>query len=451
MIRSIIAIVILGVLCCYLFYLNPTSISVNLSTTRAISAPLAIVLISVFFLGALVVGFLAAVFSLFHSFDDWKRDRKYRRESQHREQLILARDHVVTENFQTAQSILEQIVAREPENALAWTSLGEVVQHLSGPAAALAVLDRARLHVPRHAELLFRAASLSESLGNLTGSFDNLKLVLREHPGNTRALRLLMDCSKKLGRYDEAISAARELLKRVQGNAQDRLYSEIADLELAQANTRANQTDIEQRRNEIEDVLRRHREHLPSLAALSEIEKLRGNRSEATRLYSRCFSLSGQASYLFEIAEIWLADSNPAKAIQAVSGAVAAVKSDMLLHQTGLLALTALSIRLGMLDDAWDNLVKFEATLPSHSSPASPSLADTKRVQAALLKGLILLRRHNFQAAAEILPSVSAQLTKMLPDYLATAISDVSISNVSLPRMARRNTGEAPPPELSTP
>ncbi len=444
MIRSIIAVVILGVLCCYLFYLNPGTVTVNVSASRAIQAPMAIVLIVVFFLGALLVGLLSAIISAFHSFDDWKRDRKYRRETQHREQIVQARDALVTDNLPTAQSILERIVAREPENALAWLSLAETTERMSGAQAALAVLDRARLNVPRNAELLFRTAAISESIGNLTGSFDNLQLILREHPGNTRTLRALLDCSKKLGRYDVAIASARELLKRVHGASQDRLHNEIADCELAQVERTDSNDGADAKRNAIEDVIRRHRDHVPSLAALAQLEQARGDVPETSRLLARCFSLTGNIRFLETIAEIWLGASNPAKAMQSVTGAVNSLKQDHPYFESGQLALAALCIKLGMLEEASTHISKISAFGENHA-------------RAEIIKGLIAVRKQQFAIAVEhfstaLVDELSAKEPGEEPSNEQRLIIELCSSAAELPsRLRKPATGEAPSPELSTP
>ena len=73
MIRFLLLLITVGCLVAFLFYFNPHLVTVHYGpgTAKTWEAPLALVLLVVFFFGALSIGVLAVLLGLQHSFDLW--------------------------------------------------------------------------------------------------------------------------------------------------------------------------------------------------------------------------------------------------------------------------------------------------------------------------------------------------------------------------------------------
>jgi|GEM_PF-1004360 len=438
MIKLIAALVAIGVICCYLFYLNPDPITVAYKPGATVQAPLAIVLISVFFFGALIVGGIFGLLSALQSFQEWQRERLYKRELANRGLLVTAREHLAEGNFLDARVMLEKIVAKEPGNILAWLSLADQFEAQGNSKEAVRVLDQARTHQGQNLELLFRAATLNEKLGNYTSAFDNLQIILTSRPGNLPALRKIIPSCEGLGRFDEAALFTRELLRRASADESALWQSRLADFEFRSLIERTDPKSGELR-PALVDFLRKHREHPLTLAKLGELDFAAGNTSDAVKSWTKAYNSSRDATYLMQITQSWLAKDDPSRAVQSVKAAVYGAKSinGAELSASGSLFLIALYLKLELLSEAAVELDSLKSR-----APLSREIDDQRR----LLEARLLARQGKNDESRATFAALLAELISV-PKEIHELISDFKRHEPH----RRNNFNEAPSPELSTP
>ena len=118
----LIALLLVGTVS-YLFYLNPDSIAVHYSRANTWEAPLAVVIITVFFLGAAFVGLIGVYLSTKRSLHDWLERRKYRRQRAHEKLLLEGRSDLAVKNFDSAREKFRKVTNEDDKNTLGWLLL----------------------------------------------------------------------------------------------------------------------------------------------------------------------------------------------------------------------------------------------------------------------------------------------------------------------------------------
>ena len=351
----LIFLIVVASIVSYLFYLNPHSISIALTSTHQVQAPAALVIIFVFFSGFVSASVIAFFVAARKSYIYWREIHRIRGIQQQLNSLVLGREELAAGNFQKAQAIFRRIIDQEPQHILAHLMLAKTLYHRGQPADALRVLDEARAGHEKNVELLFLAAELNAAMKNFTAASDNLTMVLKLDPQNVSALEKLGSYSRKLSRLEEARQYTERLTKLVSDSRSDTYQRELASLELALGNERLSGQPIALK-SEVEQILKRHRDYPPALSVLAELERNDSRLDLATRLWVRAYKFSGDRSYLNQIVEMWLKIDQPARALEAVRNGVAARSGDTEIDFEGRFYLVQLLLKLEMIDEAESEL-----------------------------------------------------------------------------------------------
>jgi len=336
----------------YIFYLNRDPVSVHLGTNTHYNGPLAVVLVSVFFLGVFVCAIFAFLIGVRYQLKDWRFSRAERLREDHERLLISAREKLAGGRFNAAQDLLKKIIDRDPNNIIARIQLAEAYLADGNAPTARKVLDETRSAKDKNIELLFLAAAVDRALGNHTGAMDNLHLVLAKDSRNLKALTQLVSDYSALERYPSAIELQRHLVRYAQTNAEQELRLEkLAELELAELDRQFPLSSSE-RKEALENLLKRHRDFVPGLAALAEVERDNAALETAARLFTKAYKLDPRAERLKELADLWLAVDEPSRAIAQVRAALGAKELSKSARDEGQLFLVTLLAHLENLDEA---------------------------------------------------------------------------------------------------
>lgn len=357
--RRVIKFLLIAILvgaACYLFHYNRDPVRVTLGPTSTIDAPLAVVLITVFFLGSVIVGLIAVVLGAKHSLADWQRERRQRRSVSHLELLRRAREQLAVRATGEARANLQKVVNGDSSNVMAWMLLADAAELEGNHRGTLDVLEQARLWHRDNTELLARTAQLNQQFGNTTAAYDNYALILQRDPNNAFVLRQLAACARSLGRFEESAKYVQELLRRSSGEEHQRLLSELAELELAHLRA-TTAHDSDEYRTGVEGVLRKHRDFPAALNELALLERNASHLDKATKHWTKAYEVSGNSEYLSELVAMWLAVQEPDKAIGAVRHAALQMPQGEP-RQRATLYLIALLLYLEMLEEARSEVQK---------------------------------------------------------------------------------------------
>lgn len=435
----ILILVIIVSLVCALFLLNPHVVTVNFGQGRRWDAPLALILIVVFVLGALLSGFLAAVTSTQASFKWWRERRGFQLERSHYSQIRAVRELIANGELDEARKTLERMVAQDDGNVVARVHLASVLRDLGEINAALRVLDETRAAEKSNFEVLFLAADLNAEIGNMTAAYDNLSLVLQSDPHSRKALEQLIPYAVALGKFSIAKELKERLIRLSSGTKYQEHQLDLAALELH----RAAGLEGAAKRSAVEEVLKRHRDYAPAIEALAKIEAEAGRAEEASKLLIRAYKIDPAVSCLSTLAQLWLDQDAPARAVSSVRSLLPGTPREDSL--SGTLFLITLLTHLEMSDEAAAELRKLEERLPELTLQSD--VRESALASIAVLKAHVLSRQDKSLEAYRILDELRRKVSPLEGEagLLRVTVSDTTSTTM---RGSRR---EQPAPQLSTP
>lgn len=373
-------LILVGAIVSYIFYLNPGPIELVYGPGRTVSAPLALILVTVFAAGFLFASLIAFGLGLRQSWLRWREQQRIRQAELHQQQIVTAREELASGNLTRARTMFQKIIEQDPQNIIARIMLAETYRRGGDPLSALKILDEARAGQRENLELLFLAADLNGELANLTAACDNLTLVLKSQPGNSAALERLAQYSTSLGRAEQTRDYLQRLIKVTPADTAPAVQEQLAQSELTIAQKSADPVSPEYK-NAVEDVLRRHRDFPPALGALAQVERDGSRLDLATKLWIRAFRFSGNPEYLDAAAQTWLKIDQPARALEAVRNGVIARSADDAVNLHGRMYLISMLLKLEMVEDAQTEI----DALTSAIAPDSPQLPAIQYLRAKAL------------------------------------------------------------------
>jgi tetratricopeptide (TPR) repeat protein len=316
----LLALIVAGAL--YITLTNSDTATLKLGPTLTISTYAGVIYIGIFVTGCIFASLIALLFGL----KSYLRERRLLSQERDRQSFMKsqekARDLMAAGDWGAARIMWEQVISRDPENIVARIELSKCVEELGDMRESLRVLDATRTGSRSSIELLFRAADLNHRLGNNTAARDNIELILA-HGTSHRALELARECSETLGRYDEALRYQNELESA--GNRDETANSTRARLTFGQIMAESQPTDA--RMGALLALLKRHPEHIPTLEALADIERSRGNVELCAEYRVKAARASqGEISKWRRVVELWLRNESIDQR-QRTERAVAAARS----------------------------------------------------------------------------------------------------------------------------
>lgn len=382
---------------CYLFYLNPDSLTIYLGPNWSLTAPGAIVLISTFVAGVIFSAFFAIVFGIKAYWRERGLKERERRRDRSEKLLLDARGALAAEEWDRAKELWMAIVNRDPENIIARIELSRSLQGAGRINEAIKVLDAARTAEPTNPEVLFRAAELNLAMQNSTAAIDNLALLVYHLP-NKKAARLARDLSEGLNRIDDALQY-QDMLERLGATGKEvddaRLRLELKKIEIDCAN------DQEKLKDALHKFVRRNPSFVPALYKLAIMEADNDNEEEASRLLLVASRNSGEPQYWQEAAKIWLKTAQPGKAVAAGRSGTTEMKGINKVKSS--LELAKLYLKLNMLDEAKSELDGFDSLISREE--VTPDRATTRTL--LVLRGRLQNAFGNYQESAKIWEQLS--------------------------------------------
>lgn len=383
-IKKFIFLLLVVSLCLYVVVMNSDPLTIHLSRSWTVSSYAGIVLVVVFFFGAVVAGLASLVVSL----RAYWRERRHISQQHQRdaffEDFVEARNLSSAGDFEKAKEKWEKILRREKDSSAGAIGRVELASLLESkdPKQALKVLDEARSIFPENVEILSHAAKLHESLGNKTAAIDNLALIMYHRPSKIAAekLRLL---SEELGRVEDALEYNRQL-ERLGGDKK-----ECSDFErrlrFKLLVEQSNPEEKDKLQQDIQVLIREHGDSIDPLLKLGELSEMAGRMDEAAQYLSRAARISKTPLLWHKVVKFWLRHDNPQRAIAAARAASNEGIGEEKIHMN--IDLARLYLTLNMPEEALKTIDETLALL-SRDNPSWSRLNFLLQV----LKGLCLVR-----------------------------------------------------------
>lgn len=340
----------------YVYYLNPSPVTVRLTSENPVEVPLAIVLIGAFCGGVLLSSIIAFYFGVKQKFELWTLSRQLKQSEAKYDAILVGRSKLRAGNFRAAENSFLKLITKDPDDILSRLLLVETLWEEGDVHAALDALNEFRRERLENLELLFMGADLNAELGNHTAALDNVHLALQQDPGNTYALDRLSRYSEALGRFDDAVSFQRELLTRLSGDAGIVAQERLARLEVAAAQAKFSQ-DPESFQNALEETLRRHRDCPEALAELGNLALQSGDVEMAVKRWVRAYKGGHDITVLERAVAALLEINKPQRILSILKGITSDKQSITIYPEAHLLTVNVL-LHLEMLEDAREHLDK---------------------------------------------------------------------------------------------
>jgi tetratricopeptide (TPR) repeat protein len=396
----------------YVFWLNPDPVAITLSKGNTWEGPAALAIIGIFFAGGLFMFLLMLFFVISQRLAYRKLKKSTELQRNHEKMIVEARGFRAAGDVAKARTIYRKVVNQNPNDVVTRILLAITYRDCEEYKEALQILDEARQTQKQNLELLFLAADLNESLDNATAAKDNLALALKSSPQSMPALQGLVRLSRGLRRYDDALDFQDQRIRLAPSSEQRSLQEERADIELESAKSLAG-SNAAKLTEEIQKILKRHKEYPPALLALARIEAEAELRDSAAKRCIAAYKGSGDLAALRLLADMWIACNNPDRAIASVRNALISRPPTDPSAYEGQLFLASLLLTLGQIDEAEAEASKIAEELSCECCSHSP---------AKLILARIAKRRGDLKQATHLLESAicdcAKQATSML--YLAT-------------------------------
>lgn len=394
-IKILLVISAVVALVCYTYYLNPQNVSVTTKPGVAVEVPLAILMLTLFLAGAMISALLSLLVATRMKFTIWGLEKTLNKISSAESSVKQARGLIALEMYDEAISLLKKVVTSHQFQHSAKALLISTLNKVGKSGEALQLLSASRIE-DTDAELLVLCAEINAADENYTAAYDNLSLVLKKEPQNTKALSMMVRATEKLSLIEESIAFQEQLIRQKRASERELAQLRLAKLELKKAVKDSGGAD-DKLLKEIERILQRHRDFAPALAKRAELIAKSGNAQGATKDLARAYEVSLDVQYMTRLVALWLELEKPAEALTRIEH-FTETKDSCDKHPQLLLLLGQLLLHLEMVDPAKQLVKKLND---------SKSFSDKFKDQLLLLESLVARRVGKFERAADKLAALS--------------------------------------------
>lgn len=423
----------------YIYVLNPESVNVHLSRSQIWSAPLALVLITIFSTGVAFTAAIAFFVGAQHTYRHWRERRKFQLERDHFDRIVRVREQIASENYDRASAALKRMIDEDNTNIVARLMYAQTLYAMHHLNEAIMVLDEARASFGSNLELPLLAAQIHIERSNYTAALDNLQLVLQSDPENLLALRHARFCSRKLANFDSTLHYSDRLVRLTTPEEGKKIREELAEVLISRA--KSENSDLNNLLVALDKIRGNFRESDVVLAELGATEKKLGHPENAVKQYARAYSLHPHVEYLAQMASCWLESHDPSKAIASVRGAVMSQSSLSKESVRGRLFFIRLLLHLEEIDGARAEFQKLKTEL------SQSALENTGEIKHALtlIEARLLERTDKIEPALDLLLASLIEREGGEGSWLFRN-NDQSVASARPGRLT-----DQPPPRLSTP
>lgn len=298
----------------YFVSINSDEVSVSVSGQNSVKASTGVIVLFSFAFGLIVATIAAGILAIKGYFREQGFLRRERYKALQDEAILQGRSLVASGELKRAKLSFEKLISKDHKNALLRLELSSVFEKMKDPMSALKILDEARVEFPNNEEVLFKTASLHESLGNLTASIDTLALLISKK-ASPLAIRTARDLSMQLNRFEDAL-LYNDRLKEAEGNSPD--TKEMMGTIKANILIR----DLAHKHEDLTAALMDHVMIFEKcVVAFKELAKLKlseGKADEAAQCLQRAFRANRDPALIREARNIWFSHGYRDKTVSSI-------------------------------------------------------------------------------------------------------------------------------------
>jgi tetratricopeptide (TPR) repeat protein len=376
----------------YLFYLNPESVTVQLSSTTQWHAPLPLVLLATFLIGAALTFAFSLVRESRHAVLGWRSQRGARRGR---------RQQIRKENglglgwlgeHEKARALLAKALRDRPDDLAAFLLFARTFLDRGEYRRALGVLQEGLDTRGPDAKLLLFLAEAQRGAGERRAAIATLERARRVDPSSPRVLAMLRDAYVAVGSWTDAARIQESYLLATR---EPRAHAE-AERQLIGMRYQSAMTvqDPAGRASELRTLLRAHPDFEPAAVSLGDVLLETGHTRPAERVWRRALARGARAGLLDRLERL-LRGGPRVKRLDALTRKLVRRRPD---DGTARLFRARLLVRDGRLDEAAAELA--QVTPPWNSLAGYHALLAELHVRRGAADDAVTAFRHALAAGA---------------------------------------------------
>jgi predicted Zn-dependent protease/uncharacterized integral membrane protein len=217
---TIILGVVLVCLVAYLSWLNPTLVDFRFTTTRTVHAPLSVLIVFAFVVGALVVLTVVTVQAGQRAFAAWRLARQQRRAERIDAWEKTGEELIWKGDAQQGRSLLHRAWRRSPGSSHAVLALASSYCETGEVQRAKQVLSEAAHQQHTDPAVILALAEVQRRAGDHAGCVVSLERLRALYPHAPRVLNALRDRYVEVHRWADAVSVQEVLLQELRNPEQ---------------------------------------------------------------------------------------------------------------------------------------------------------------------------------------------------------------------------------------
>ncbi len=350
----ILFFVVIGFFLSLGFY-NPLAVEFDFFG-KTISTNISNLLLSSFFLGAMLVFIGTLTRDARRAIQDYLKSRQKKQDESLKEELNKGMDVFLRGDLAKAKTHFIQVLKKDPTQIDLYLRLSEIALQEGHDQDALHWLGRAELIDMRNIEILLRQAGVYQRMKRFDEAIRVLNRAVGLDETNLKALKRLRQIYLDSKRWEEATRVQRSILKFTKGKQAEEeenlfylglKYERARDL-LSQGG----EQDLENALKEVKETVRERKTFQPGFVLLGDIYLRMGRWASAGKVWGKSFTRFKSIVFILRLEELYLSREDPSTLLHIYQRVL---KRD---PENWVLAFfyAKLCLRLEMLDEALEEI-----------------------------------------------------------------------------------------------
>jgi len=345
----------------YFSGLNPQMVTIFYYPGESITSSLAVIAVGCVLIGVFIGFLLYLLSALRQMVKNWKADRQERR---NREVVAIYREGVsrlLSGDMKKARLHLQRALDRDPSRIETYLAMANVHVQDNQFEEAVALLGRARNIDPRSLEVLFKLATVFESLQRWDDAAQTYREILGKAENNRKALRALRDIRMRAGEWKESFELQKKILKLAEGT--NRLQEEERRMlslryEVACLGLSGDEKELKGAKSALQEIVKNAPDFLPGYVSLGDVLRRLGAPLEASSVWEEGYRALGRGVFLERLEALFLDEGDPATLLSFYRDFVREKSSDLMLR----FFYGKLCLRLEMIEEGLEQLQMVESS-----------------------------------------------------------------------------------------
>jgi lipopolysaccharide biosynthesis regulator YciM len=309
----ILFFVVIGFFLSLGFY-NPLAVEFDFFG-KTISTNISNLLLSSFFLGAMLVFIGTLTRDARRAIQDYLKSRQKKQDESLKEELNKGMDVFLRGDLAKAKTHFIQVLKKDPTQIDLYLRLSEIALQEGHDQDALHWLGRAELIDMRNIEILLRQAGVYQRMKRFDEAIRVLNRAVGLDETNLKALKRLRQIYLDSKRWEEATRVQRSILKFTKGKQAEEeenlfylglKYERARDL-LSQGG----EQDLENALKEVKETVRERKTFQPGFVLLGDIYLRMGRWASAGKVWGKSFTRFKSIVFILRLEELYLSREDP--------------------------------------------------------------------------------------------------------------------------------------------